>query len=186
MQHEITHTQEIINKGGIVLYPTDTIWGIGCDATNADAVSKIYKLKQRAESKSMLCLVSSIRMLERYVETIPEMAFSILEHANRPTTIIYDKPMGVAENLIATDNSLGIRMVNNGFAYELLKKLKRPIVSTSANISGMPSPQSFKEIDPHILNGVDYVVNLPDENTAATPSSIIRLKNDGQVQIIRK
>lgn len=185
MQQEIEHTLEIINKGGTIVYPTDTIWGIGCDATNAEAVSKIYTLKQRQESKSMLCLVSSIRMLERYVETIPEMAYNILEHVDRPTTIIYDQPMLVASNLIADDNSLGIRLVKKGFAFELLKKMKRPLVSTSANISGMPAPQSFKEIDPHILNGVDYVVNLPNEGSSAKPSSIIRLKNDGQVQIIR-
>jgi len=174
-----------LNKGGIILYPTDTIWGIGCDATNEEAVSKIYTLKKRDERKSMLCLVSELRMLEKHVYEVPDAAYDIIEHADKPTTIIYDKPVGVAKNLIADDDSLGIRVVKKGFAFELIKKLKRPLVSTSANISGFPSPKNFSEITPDILNGVDYIVNLPDENTASKPSSIIKLKNDGQVQILR-
>lgn len=183
---EIEKTLEHLKKGNIILYPTDTIWGIGCDATNAEAVSKIYELKKRQESKSMLCLVSELRMLEKHVFEVPDAAYDIIEHADKPTTVIYDKPIGVAKNLIAEDDSLGIRLVKKGFAFELLKKLRRPLVSTSANISGFPSPKNFSEITPDILNGVDYVVNLPDENTTAKPSSIIKLKNDGQVQVIRK
>ncbi len=183
---EVETTLEYLNKGGIILYPTDTIWGIGCDATNATAVSKIYQLKKRAESKSMLCLVSSIRMLEKYIYEIPDAAYDILEHSVNPTTIIYDKPIEIAENLIADDDSLGMRLVKKGFAFELLKKLKRPLVSTSANISGYPAPKNFNEISKEILNGVDYVVNLPGESQNSKPSSIIKLKSDGLVQIIRK
>lgn len=182
---EIEKALEHLKKGNIILYPTDTIWGIGCDANNAEAVSKIYTLKKRAESKSMLCLVSELRMLEKHVYEVPDAAYDILEHADKPTTIIYDKPIGVAKNLIADDDSLGIRLVKKGFAFELLKKFRRPIVSTSANISGSPAPKNFSEITPEILNGVDYVVNLPEENATSKPSSIIKLKNDGQVQIIR-
>src|SRR5690606_175807 len=184
-QEEIERALLHLNKGGIILYPTDTVWGIGCDATKPDAVSKIYKLKKRKEAKSMLCLVSNLKMLEKYVYEIPEAAYNIIEFSDKPTTIIYDQPLGVAENLIAQDNSLGIRVVKKGFAFELLKKFRRPLVSTSANISGFPTPKSFNEISTEILNGVDYVVNLPGENTSAKPSTIIKLKNDGQVQIIR-
>lgn len=182
---EIEKAIEHLNKGNVILYPSDTIWGIGCDATNAKAVSKIYTLKKRAESKSMLCLVSELRMLEKHVYEVPLAAYDIIEHADKPTTIIYDKPIGVAKNLIGEDDSLGIRLVKKGFAFELLKKFRRPLVSTSANISGFPAPKNFNEISPDILNSVDYVVNLPDENASAKPSSIIKLKNDGQVQIIR-
>lgn len=182
---EIENALEHLKKGNIILYPTDTIWGIGCDATNEEAVSKIYTLKKRAESKSMLCLVSELRMLEKHVYEVPDAAYDILEHADKPTTIIYDKPIGVAKNLIADDDSLGIRLVKKGFAFELLKKFRRPIVSTSANISGYSAPKNFSEIASEILNGVDYVVNLPGENATSKPSSIIKLKNDGQVQIIR-
>lgn len=183
---EIEKAVEHLKKGNIILYPTDTIWGIGCDATNAEAVSKIYELKKRQESKSMLCLVSELRMLEKHVYEVPDAAYDIIEHADKPTTIIYDKPIGVARNLIAEDDSLGIRLVKKGFAFELVKKLRRPLVSTSANISGFPAPKNFSEITPDILNGVDYVVNLPGENATAKPSSIIKLKNDGQVQVLRK
>lgn len=185
-QEEVEKALLHLNKGGIILYPTDTVWGIGCDATKPAAVSKIYQLKKRKETKSMLCLVSNLRMLEKHVYEVPDPAYDIIEHSDKPTTIVYDQPLGVAENLIADDNSLGIRVVKKGFAFELLKKFRRPLVSTSANISGFPAPKSFSEISPQILNGVDYVVNLPDENRGAQPSTIIRLKNDGQVQIIRK
>ena len=186
MQTEITNALETINRGGIILYPTDTVWGIGCDATNSDAVKKIYALKQRTETKSMVCLVNNIDMLKTYIDTIPVGALNIIKESQKPTTIIYNCPKGVAENLVANDNTLAIRVVNNAFCDKLIKNLKKPLVSTSANISGQSTPKSFAEISEQILKGVDYIVNLPDEKSEARPSAIIKLANDGSVTFIRK
>ncbi|MDT0559520.1 L-threonylcarbamoyladenylate synthase [Ichthyenterobacterium sp. W332] len=186
MKHLLEHSISVLKKSGTLLYPTDTVWGIGCDATNYNAVKKIYELKKREETKALICLVSDFKMLQQYVEDVPEMAYDILKYANKPTTIIYDRPKGIAENLIAKDNTLAIRIVRQGFAHQLIKKLRRPLVSTSANISGESSPKSFKEISQEILKGVDYVVNLQNENKKAKPSTIIKLSNDGMVKIIRK
>lgn len=186
MKQELEQSLSTLKKSGVILYPTDTVWGIGCDATNYEAITKIYELKKREESKALICLVSDFKMLQQYIEDVPEMAYDILRYANKPTTIIYDRPKGVSENLIAEDNTLAIRVVREGFAHQLIKKLRRPIVSTSANISGKPSPKSFKEIDQEILKGVDYVVNLQSKNKKAKPSTIIKLSNDGMVKIIRK
>lgn len=183
---EVETALDHLNQGGLIVYPTDTIWGIGCDATNVSAVSKVYALKKREESKSMLCLIPSIRMLEKYIYEVPDAAYDILEYNTSPTTIILDKPINIAKNLIATDDSLGMRLVKDGFVFELLKKFKRPLVSTSANLSGFPAPKNFNEISPEILNRVDYVVNLPDEKQNSKPSTIIKLKTNGLVQIIRK
>ncbi|PKP26161.1 MAG: threonylcarbamoyl-AMP synthase [Bacteroidetes bacterium HGW-Bacteroidetes-2] len=182
---EINTAIEILKNGGVILYPTDTVWGIGCDATNATAVSKIYKLKNREETKAMICLVSDIKMLEKHIDTVPEAAYDIIEYADKPTTIIYDNPAGVAENLIGIDNTLGIRIVSKGFSHQLVKYFRRPIVSTSANKSGEITPRNFKEISADILASVDYVVNLPNEKSQAKPSSIIQIKKDGQVHVIR-
>ena len=186
MQTEINNSLKILKQGGIILYPTDTIWGIGCDATNFDAIEKIYKLKQRNESKSLICLVSDLKMLNYYIQNIPKTAYDILKYANKPTTIIYDEPVRVSKNLIANNNTLAIRIVNDGFCNLLIKRLQKPIVSTSANISGQTTPKSFVKIDEQILKGVDYVVNLQHEKNEAKPSSIIKLGNDGSVTIIRK
>lgn len=183
---EVYKALQILKVGGIIAYPTDTIWGIGCDATNYDAIQRIYKLKQREESKSMICLVSDLNMLNQYVEVVPEVTYDILKYANKPTTIIYDKPLHVAENIVADDNTLAIRIVNNAFCNQLIKKFKKPIVSTSANISDQPSPKSYSEISPEILKGVDYVVNLDREKKSTKASSIIKLGGDGKVKIIRK
>lgn len=183
---EITNALTILKKGGLILYPTDTVWGIGCDATNYEAVEKIYKLKQRAESKSMICLVNDFKMLNQYIEDIPEVAYDILKYAVKPTTIIYDRPLHVSENLVGEDNTLAIRVIRKDFAHELIKKFRKPIVSTSANISNQPTPKSFQEISEEILKGVDYVVNLPNKSKNAKPSSIIKLSNDGMVKIIRE
>ncbi|TPN84779.1 L-threonylcarbamoyladenylate synthase [Aquimarina algicola] len=183
---EINKTLDVLKKGGIILYPTDTVWGIGCDATNADAIDKIFQLKKRHESKSMICLVSDFKMLQQYVEEVPEVAYDILKYANKPTTIIYDRPLRVAENIIAEDNTLGIRVARDPFCGKLIRKFKRPIVSTSANISGMPTPKNFKEITQPILEGVDYVVNLHSYNKGTKPSSIIKIGSDSTVKIIRK
>jgi len=176
----------VLKRGGLILYPTDTVWGIGCDATNADAVDKIYALKKRAETQAMICLVHDFKLLNQFIEQIPEVAYDILKYAERPTTIVYDDPIRVAENLVGEDNTLAIRVTRDDFCSQLIKRLGRPLVSTSANISGEPTPKSFKEISPAILNGVDYIVNLQRNKKSGDPSTIIRLKNDGQVTILRK
>ncbi|MFD2917611.1 L-threonylcarbamoyladenylate synthase [Psychroserpens luteus] len=186
MQQEFDNAIQVLKQGGLILYPTDTVWGIGCDATNYEAVKRIYKLKQRKDSKSLICLVNNYSMLERHVDNVPNMAYTILDIAVKPTTIIYDDPAGVAENLIAEDNTLAIRIVKNKFCEKLIRYLKNPIVSTSANISGQPTPKSFKEISDEILKGVDYVVNLQNEKSQSKPSTIIKLSNVGMVKIIRE
>ncbi|WP_230937172.1 L-threonylcarbamoyladenylate synthase [Psychroserpens luteolus] len=183
---EIENALSILKQGKLILYPTDTVWGIGCDASNYEAVKKVYKLKQRADSKALICLVNNYSMLEKHVDNVPQMAYNILDIAVKPTTIIYDNPAGVAENLIANDNTLAIRVVKDKFCEQLIKQLKKPLVSTSANISGQPTPKSFKEISEEILKGVDYVVNLQSEKSDIKPSSIIKLGNDGSIKIIRE
>ncbi|KAF2516852.1 threonylcarbamoyl-AMP synthase [Flavobacterium salilacus subsp. salilacus] len=182
---EVHNAFEVIKNGGIILYPTDTVWGIGCDATNAEAVKKIYELKQREESKSMIVLMNSDRMMYNVFKEIPEVAWEIIELSDKPTTLILDNPRNVAANVIANDNTLGVRLVKEPFCYKLMERMKKPLVSTSANIGGMPTPNSFKEIDHHILDGVDYVVNLHHDKIAAKPSTIIKLGNDLQVKVIR-
>jgi len=186
MQQEIINAYEVIQSGGIILYPTDTVWGIGCDATNPEAVAKIYKLKQRAESQSMICLMNGEKMIYNVFKEIPEAAWQILDLSENPTTLILDKPRNVAPNLIAPDNSLGMRIVKEPFCFKLLERMKKPLVSTSANISGQPTPKSFKEISPEIVKGVDYVVNLHRDKIAGKPSTIIKLTHDSQVKVIRK
>ncbi|WP_410004715.1 L-threonylcarbamoyladenylate synthase [Aequorivita nionensis] len=186
MKEEIENALLILKKGGLILYPTDTVWGIGCDATNPDAVDKVFKLKQRSDEKSLICLVNDFRMLNEYVENVPEVAYDILKYAKKPTTIIYDDPIRVAENIIAEDNSLAIRVTKDEFCKKLIQRFRRPLVSTSANISGEKTPQSYAEIDPLILEGVDYVVNLHHEKKSGKPSAIIKLKNDGSVKVIRQ
>jgi L-threonylcarbamoyladenylate synthase len=185
MNTEIQKAFEVIQQGGIILYPTDTVWGIGCDATNAEAVQKIYQLKQREETKSMICLMNGERMMYQVFKEIPEVAWQILDLSEKPTTLILDEPRNVAANLIAPDQTLGIRIVKEPFCYKLMERMKKPLVSTSANISGQPTPASFKEISPEIIKGVDYVVNLHREKSGAKPSTIIKLTKDAQVKIIR-
>jgi len=186
MHTEIKNALEVLKQGGIILYPTDTVWGIGCDATISAAVAKIYALKKREESKSMICLVNDTEMLEQHVSEIPKSALDLIKQSQKPTTIIYDAPKNVANNLIANDNTLAIRVVNNSFCNALIKTLLNPLVSTSANISGQPTPKDFQEISEHIIKGVDYIVNLPSKKTAIRPSSIIKMSNDGTIKVIRK
>ena len=186
INQEIQNAYEIIQKGGIILYPTDTVWGIGCDATNAEAVAKIYKLKKRAETQSMIVLMNGEKMIYNVFKEIPEVAWQIIDLSENPTTLVLDKPRNVAPNLIAPDQTLGIRIVKEPFCFKLMEKMKKPLVSTSANISGQPTPKSFKEISPEIIKGVDYVVNLHHEKIAGNPSTIIKLTNDLQVKVIRK
>lgn len=186
LNSEIHNAIEIIQNGGIILYPTDTVWGIGCDATNPDAVAKIYKLKQRVETQSMICLMNGEKMIYNVFKDIPAVAWEILDLSEKPTTLILDNPRNVAPNLIATDNTLGIRIVKEPFCFKLMERMKKPLVSTSANISGQSTPKSFKEISPEIIKGVDYVVNLHRDKICDKPSTIIKLTNDCQVKIIRK
>jgi L-threonylcarbamoyladenylate synthase len=183
---ELSNALSAIKKGGIILYPTDTVWGIGCDATNADAIDKIFALKKRSEEKALICLVHDFKMLNQYVEEVPEVAYDILKYAAKPTTIVYDKPIRVAENLVGKDDTLGIRVTKDKFCQELIKKLKKPLVSTSANISGQGNPQSFADISQEIIDGIDYVVNLQQAIKTPKPSAIIKLSNDGKVEVIRK
>lgn len=186
MQDEIVKAYEVIKEGGIILYPTDTVWGIGCDATNVEAVAKIYKLKQRAETQSMIVLMNGEKMMYNVFKEIPEVAWQIMDLSENPTTLVLDNPRNVAPNLIAPDKTLGIRIIKEPFCFKLLERMKKPLVSTSANISGQPTPKSFKEISPEIIKGVDYVVNLHKDKIAGKPSTIIKLTSDSQVKVIRK
>ncbi|SEH67373.1 L-threonylcarbamoyladenylate synthase [Paenimyroides aquimaris] len=182
---EVHQAFEVIKNGGIILYPTDTVWGIGCDATNEEAVKKIYALKKRAESKSMIVIVND-RLLYNVFKDIPQVAFDILDCSEKPTTLVLDHPRNVAKNLIAEDDSLGIRIVNQPFVYKLVERMKRPLVSTSANISGTPTPTRFSEISDEIINGVDYVVQIDLDKISKKSSTVIKLTNDAQVKILRK
>lgn len=187
MQQEINTAIDVLKKGGVILYPTDTIWGIGCDATNPAAVEKIYKIKQRAESKAMLVLINDSSELDKYVETVPDIAYELIDVAVRPLTIIYDEAIGLASNLIASDGSIGIRVTKEEFSHQLCKRFRKPIVSTSANVSGKKSPATFREIDNDILESVDYVVNYRQNDDCALKSSeIIKLSKSGTIKIIRK
>ena len=183
---EVHNAYEIIKEGGIILYPTDTVWGIGCDATNEEAIKKIYALKKRVESKSMIVLMNSERMIYNVFKEVPEVAWQILDLSEKPTTLILDNPRNVAKNIIAEDNTLGVRLVNDPFCFKLMERMKKPLVSTSANISGILSPTSFKEISPEIIKGVDYVVNLHHDKICDKPSTIIKLTLDTQDKVIRK
>ena len=186
INQEVFNAFEVIKNGGIILYPTDTVWGIGCDATNPEAVAKIYQLKKRAETQSMICLMNGEKMMYNVFKEIPEVGWQILDLSENPTTLVLDNPRNVAPNLIAPDKTLGIRLVKEPFCFKLMERMKKPLVSTSANISGDPTPKSFKEISPEIIKGVDYVVNLQHEKIAGKPSTIIKLTSDAQVKVIRK
>jgi len=185
MQEDINKCIEVLDRGGLILYPTDTVWGIGCDATNEKAVQKIYDLKKRSDSKALLCLVGNDAMLEKYIENVPEVAYDIIDLSEKPVTIIYDNPRGVAKNLIADDNTLGVRVASDKFCRYLINKFKKPIVSTSANISGALAPPQFDQISEAILKGVDYAVALYRDKTNGAPSSIIKLSNEANVKVIR-
>jgi L-threonylcarbamoyladenylate synthase len=186
INQEVFNAFEVVKNGGIILYPTDTVWGIGCDATNPEAVAKIYQLKKRAETQSMICLMNGEKMMYNVFKEIPEVGWQILDLSENPTTLVLDNPRNVAPNLIAPDKTLGIRLVKEPFCFKLMERMKKPLVSTSANISGEPTPKSFKEISPEIIKGVDYVVNLHHEKIAGKPSTIIKLTSDAQVKVIRK
>lgn len=187
MKDEIKKACEVLQKGGVILYPTDTVWGIGCDATNEEAVRRIYEIKKRADSKAMLVLVDSPVKVDFYVKDVPVVAWDLIEMATRPLTIIYDGARNLAPNLIAEDGSVGIRVTNEEFSRQLCFRFRKAIVSTSANISGEPAAAVFSEISEEILNAVDYVVDYRREETGhPKPSSIIRLGAGGVVKIIRE
>jgi L-threonylcarbamoyladenylate synthase len=189
-EEDIRQAVETMRKGGVILYPTDTVWGIGCDATNAEAVKRVYEIKQRDDSKALICLVDSDARLQRYVRNVPEVAWQLIDslaEGGKPTTLILDGAVNIAANLVADDGSIGIRITQEPFSKELCYRFQKAIVSTSANISGEPAAQNFCDIDPRIVEAVDYVCwNRRQEHKPHTPSSIIRLRQDGEVEIIRK
>lgn len=177
---------ETLQKGGVILYPTDTVWGLGCDATNEEAVKRIYELKRRSDAKSMLVLVDSANRIESYVREVPDMAWDLIEVSDRPLTIIYPEAKNLAKNLLAEDGSIGIRVSGEQFSKMLCARFKRPIVSTSANISGEPNPAFYAEISDEIKQSVDYIVQYrQDDRTPAKPSSIIKLDIGNVIKIIR-
>ncbi len=186
MKEDIQNCLNTLREGGIILYPTDTVWGIGCDANNPQAIQKIYDLKGRTSSKALITLVGSEVMLERTVLNMPEIAWDLIESTNRPLTLIYDEVKGIAPNAIAEDGSCGIRLAKDTFCQQLIQRLGKPIISTSANVSGEETPKDFRSISDTILNGVDFVVNYrQNEATSQKSSNIIKLKNNGEIKIIR-
>ncbi|MBL4744942.1 MAG: threonylcarbamoyl-AMP synthase [Flavobacteriaceae bacterium] len=186
MKQQLISTLTILNKKHTILYPTDTVWGIGCDATSEVAVQKIFEIKQRAESKSLIILVDGVEMLKEYVSDIPEKVIELLKNTQKPTTIIYKNPRGLAENVIAEDNTVAIRIVKHAFCEQLINAFGKPIVSTSANVSGAETPASFEKISSSILNSVDYIVNLQLENESTNSSTILRLLDNGEFEVLRK
>jgi L-threonylcarbamoyladenylate synthase len=187
MKEDIRKACEVMQKGGVILYQTDTIWGIGCDATNAEAVKRVYEIKKRSDSKAMLVLVDNAVKVDFYVDGAPEVAFDLIELTNKPLTIIYDGAKNLAPNLIAEDGSVGIRVTSEEFSNQLCYRFRKAIVSTSANVSGEPSPATFGEISDEIKQAVDYIVqSRQQENKASQSSSIIKLGKGGQVKVIRE
>lgn len=188
MEVQINKAIEVLKSGGVILYPTDTIWGIGCDATNPEAVKKVFAVKKREESKSLVTLVSDLDMLARYVKDIPDAALDLIEVNDTPMTIIYPQAIGLAENVIAEDGSVGIRIPMNEFCRQLCFRLRKPIVSTSANISGENPPKGFKDISQQIKDAVDYTVHpsMEEKNSTHKASQIIKIGLKGEIQIIRK
>ena len=196
-EEDIRNAVETMKRGGVILYPTDTVWGIGCDATNPEAVKRVYDIKQRDDSKALICLVDSDARLQRYIRNVPDVAWQLLDSINcsldsseqltKPTTLILDGAINLAENLIAEDGSIGIRITNEPFSKELCYRFQKAIVSTSANISGEPAAQNYCDIDSRVLEAVDYVCwSRRQEHKPHTPSCIIKLKANGEVTIIRK
>ena len=201
-EEDIKNAVEVLRKGGVILYPTDTVWGIGCDATNAEAVKRVYEIKQRDDSKAMICLVDSDARLQRYVRNVPDVAWQLIDSLKsvsgdsvagtemvpptKPTTLILDGAVNLAPNLIAEDGSIALRITQEPFSKELCYRFQKALVSTSANISGEPAAQNYCDIDPRIIEQVDYVCwSRRQEHKPHTPSSIIRLRPNGEVTIIR-
>ncbi len=187
MYNDIKKATEVLKNGGVILYPTDTIWGIGCDATNEEAVKRVYEIKQRSDSKSMLVLLDNPIKLRTFVDEMPDIAWDLIDLADKPLTIIYDGARNLAPSLIAEDGSIGIRITDEEFSMKLCQQFRKPIVSTSANISGAPAPALFREISEEIKSAVDYIVEYRQkDNQKSKPSSIMKLSKTGTIQIIRK
>ncbi len=186
---DIRQAVAVLRKGGVILYPTDTVWGIGCDARNAEAVAKVFKIKQRADSKALITLVGSLAQLERTVDEIPDVAYSLIEYSERPLTIVYDRPAPgarLAEALLADDGSLGVRLTTEEFSAALCRAFGAPLVSTSANISGKPTPATFAEISDEVRSAVDYIcTSRRDETKPAAASTVMRLGAGGEFKILR-
>lgn len=187
LKDEVEKAFEVIKSGGIILYPTDTIWGIGCDATNTEAIKRIFRLKQRDEAKSMIILLDTENKLESYVSDVNPLAYELIEYAENPLTLVLPGAKNISPALISNDGSVGIRIPKHDFCRQLMQKMRKPLVSTSANISGKPSPQYFAQVEPEIINGVDYVVNLEQQSREIKrPSTIMRLAQDGNFEFLRK
>jgi len=184
---DVIKAVDVLRSGGVILYPTDTIWGLGCDATNPAAVKRIYEMKQRQDSKSMLILMENPNLLNSYITEVPEIAWELIDVADTPLTIIYPRAKNLATNLLAPDGSVGIRITNEAFTQQLIQRFRKPVVSTSANITGQKSPQNFLEISEEIKKSVDYIVEFrQDDLSRSNPSGIIKLGIGGQIEIIRK
>ena len=184
--NDMAEAVRVLKAGGVILYPTDTIWGLGCDATNAEAVQRIYDIKQREDNKALIVLADSHAMIDRYVAEVPDVAWDVIELSDKPTTIIFDKGRNLAPNLLGQDGSVAMRLSREVFSAQLCFHLRRPVVSTSANISGKPAPRLFCDIDDEIRRRVDYIVKYrQDDRTPAAPSSILKLGSGGEVAIIR-
>jgi L-threonylcarbamoyladenylate synthase len=187
LRDEVAKAFKILQEGGTILYPTDTIWGIGCDATNTEAVQKIYQLKQRDEAKSMIILLDTENKLESYVSEVNPLAYDLIEYAENPLTLVMPGAKNISPALIAADGSIAIRVTSNQFCQQLIQRLRKPLVSTSANISGKPSPQYFSQIDQEIIDGVDYVVDIDQHSKEIkNPSTIMKLAPDGRFEFIRR
>jgi L-threonylcarbamoyladenylate synthase len=187
LRDEVANAFKVLQEGGIILYPTDTIWGIGCDATNTEAIKKIFRLKQRDEAKSMVILVDTENKLESYVQEVNPLAYDLIEYAENPLTLVMPGAKNLSPAVIAADGSVAIRVSNHEFCKQLIQRLRKPLVSTSANISGKPSPQYFSQIDQEIIDGVDYVVDLEQHSKEIrNPSTIMKLAPDGRFEFIRK
>ena len=187
MHNDIKKALEVLKNGGIILYPTDTIWGIGCDATNVEAVKRVYEIKKREDSKAMLVLMENPNRLNSYIDEVPEIALDLIDVTDKPMTIIYSNAKNLAKNLINSDGSIGIRITEEAFTQQLIQRFKKPIVSTSANISGDAPAQNFIEINQDIIDAVDYVVEYrQDDLTKAQASSIIKIGTDWGIQVIRE
>lgn len=186
IEEDIKKACEVLRQGGLILYPTDTVWGIGCDATNSEAVARVYNLKQRCDSKALIVMLADENQLCRYIDDVPDIAYELISVATKPLTIVYDNAINLCKELCAEDGSVGIRITRENFSKRLCKAFRRPIVSTSANISGQPTPIMFKDISNEIISGVDYVVeNKRNQNDTATPSSVIKLSHDNSIKILR-
>ena len=184
---EVKKCIEVMRQGGVILYPTDTVWGIGCDATRSDDVRRVYEIKRRADNKALIVMLGDVNVLDRYVDEVPEVAYDLIELSDKPITIVYDQGINLAPELLGEDGSVGIRVTSEEFSLKLCRTYRRPIVSTSANVSGEPTSTTFSQISDDIKSRVDYIVKSKQrDNAEHQPSSVVKLGADGSVKIIRK